>query len=77
MVREVTHAILNAENGAHPNDANRVWVFPTEVPDGTWGGGGRINTLADIVGHVVGDAEKGRKYAERRLAERRTAGVAG
>jgi phenylpyruvate tautomerase PptA (4-oxalocrotonate tautomerase family) len=71
MVREVTDAVLRAEGGAHPSDSSRVWVFPNEVPDGTWGGGGRINTLADIVGHVLGDAEKGRSYAERRLAERR------
>ena len=77
MVREVTDAVLRAEGGAHPSDSNRVWVFPTEVPDGTWGGGGRINTLADIVGYVVEDPDKGRAYAERRLAERRAAAVAG
>jgi hypothetical protein len=53
-----------------------VWVFASEVPDGTWGGGGRIVTLADIVGFVVGDPEKGREYAEKRLADRRGAGVA-
>jgi hypothetical protein len=45
-------------------------VFTNEIPDGTWGGAGRINTLADIVGYVVGDAEAGRVYAERRLAQR-------
>jgi phenylpyruvate tautomerase PptA (4-oxalocrotonate tautomerase family) len=73
MVREVTEAVLRAEGGAHPSDTNRVWVFPSEVPDGTWGGGGRINTLGDIVGYVVEDPEKGRAYAERRLAKRRAA----
>ena len=71
IVRDVTDAVLRAENNAHPYDPNRVWVFTNEIPDGTWGGAGRINRLADIVGYVVGDAEKGRAYAERRLAQRR------
>lgn len=71
MVREVTEAVLDAENGAYERDPMRVWVFPTELPDGTWGAGGRINTLADIAGFAMGDADKGRRYAERRLAERR------
>lgn len=71
IVRDITNAVLQAENGAHPSDANRVWVFTNEIPDGTWGGAGRINTLADIVGYVVGDPEKGRAYADRRLAQRR------
>ena len=71
IVRDVTDAVLRAENNAHSYDPNRVWVFTNEIPDGTWGGGGRINRLADIVGYVTGDAETGRAYAERRLAHRR------
>jgi phenylpyruvate tautomerase PptA (4-oxalocrotonate tautomerase family) len=71
MVREVTEAVLDAENGAHDRDPMRVWVFASEIPDGTWGAIGRINTLADIAGYAMGDADKGRQYAERRLAERR------
>jgi phenylpyruvate tautomerase PptA (4-oxalocrotonate tautomerase family) len=74
IVRDVTDAVLRAENNAHTYDPNRVWVFTTEVPDGTWGGAGRINTLADIVGYVVGDAEAGRAYAERRLEQREATG---
>ena len=73
IVRDITDAVLRAENGSHPYDPNRVWVFTNEVPDGTWGGAGRINTLADIVGYVLDDPEKGRAYAERRLAQRRGA----
>jgi phenylpyruvate tautomerase PptA (4-oxalocrotonate tautomerase family) len=69
MVKEVTEAVLDAEQGAYPRDPARVWVFPTEIPDGQWGAAGRINTLADIAGFALGDAEKGRRYAERRLAE--------
>jgi phenylpyruvate tautomerase PptA (4-oxalocrotonate tautomerase family) len=71
IVRDVTDAVLQAENNAYAYDPNRVWVFTNEIPDGTWGGAGRINRLADIVGYVVGDADKGRAYAQRRLAERR------
>jgi phenylpyruvate tautomerase PptA (4-oxalocrotonate tautomerase family) len=71
MVEEVTEAVLDAERGAYDRDPARVWVFATEIPDGTWGAGGRVVTLADIVGFVLGDADKGRLYAERRLAERR------
>ena len=68
MVEAVTTAVLDAEGGAHERDPRRVWVFATEVPDGTWGGGGRIVTLADIAGFVMGDREKGRAYAAERLA---------
>lgn len=77
MVREVTDAVLAAEDGAYPADPQRVWVFANEIPDGTWGGGGRIHTLADIVGYVTGDAEAGRAYAERRLSARRAVSVSG
>src|SRR2546423_7821665 len=71
IVEGITEAVLDAEEGSRPRDPMRVWVFPTEIPDGTWGGGGRIVTLADIAGLVMGDAEKGRAYAERTLGERR------
>lgn len=67
IVRAVTDAVLDAEDGAYRRDSRRVWVFAHEVPDGTWGGGGRIVTLADIVGFVMGDPERGRAYAETRL----------
>lgn len=71
MVKEITDAVLKAEDGAYEPNPLRIWVFPSEIPDGTWGAGGRIHTLADIVGFVLGDAEKGRHYAEKRLAARR------
>jgi phenylpyruvate tautomerase PptA (4-oxalocrotonate tautomerase family) len=76
MVAEVTEAVLDAEDGTYDRNPLRVWVFANEIADGTWGGGGRIVTLADIAGFVMGDAEKGRGYAERRLAERRGTEVA-
>jgi phenylpyruvate tautomerase PptA (4-oxalocrotonate tautomerase family) len=70
LVAEVTEAVLDAEEGAYDRDPMRIFVFPNEVPEGTWGGGGRIYRLADSAGMVFGDAEKGRRYAERRLADR-------
>jgi phenylpyruvate tautomerase PptA (4-oxalocrotonate tautomerase family) len=70
MVASVTEAILAAENGRYDDDPLRIWVFANEIPDGTWGGGGRIARLADIAGLVLGDPEAGRVYAERRLAGR-------
>jgi phenylpyruvate tautomerase PptA (4-oxalocrotonate tautomerase family) len=71
IVAAITGAVLDAEGGAYERDPMRVWVFPTEIPDGSWGGGGRINTLADIAGFALGDREKGRAYASRTLADRR------
>lgn len=68
VVRAITDAVLDAEDGRYDRDPQRVWVFANEIPDGTWGGGGRINTLADIVGFVTGDRDLGREYAEKRLA---------
>jgi phenylpyruvate tautomerase PptA (4-oxalocrotonate tautomerase family) len=70
MVEQVTNAVLDAEDGAYERDPMRVWVFPNEIPEGTWGALGQIFRLADIIGFVVGDADKGRELAEKRLAER-------
>jgi phenylpyruvate tautomerase PptA (4-oxalocrotonate tautomerase family) len=71
MVHSITEAVLDAEQGAHDRDPSRVWVFTPEVPDGTWGGAGRIVTLADIAAFATGDVEAARAYAEKRLAARR------
>jgi phenylpyruvate tautomerase PptA (4-oxalocrotonate tautomerase family) len=70
VVKAVTEAILDAEEGSRPRNPARVWVFANEVPDGTWGAVGRIHRLADIAGAVLGDREKGRLYAQQRLAQR-------
>lgn len=67
MVAAVTEAVLDAEEGMHPRDPSRVWVFPTEMPDGNWGAAGRIFRLADIVQLAVGDREKAARYADARL----------
>jgi phenylpyruvate tautomerase PptA (4-oxalocrotonate tautomerase family) len=68
MVKAVTEAVLDAEPDGRPRDASRVWVFTHEVPEGTWGGAGRIAGLADIVGRVIGDAEAAHAHAKKRLA---------
>jgi phenylpyruvate tautomerase PptA (4-oxalocrotonate tautomerase family) len=76
MAHSITEAVLDAEEGAYERDPARVWVFTPEVPDGTWGALGRIVTLADIATFATGDAERGREYAEKRLAGRRGQPVA-
>jgi phenylpyruvate tautomerase PptA (4-oxalocrotonate tautomerase family) len=73
MVHEITEAVLDAEAGAYGRDPGRVWVFTPEVPEGTWGALGRVVTLADIATFATGDADRGRRYAESRLAPRREA----
>ena len=75
MVEAITEAVLDAEDGAYERDPMRVGVFPTEIPDGTWGAGGRIFRLAEIAGFVLGDEERGRAYAEKRLGAQRGAEV--
>ena len=75
MVHDITEAVLDAEQGAHERDPGRVWVFTPEIPDGTWGGFGRIATLADIATLATGDPERGRLYAEERLGRRRATPV--
>jgi phenylpyruvate tautomerase PptA (4-oxalocrotonate tautomerase family) len=91
MVAAMTEAILTAEEDRYDRDPLRVWVFCNEIPDGTWGGGGQIARLADIVGFALGDRERGRiyaglvlgdlkkrrEYAEQVLAERRGAMTTG
>ena len=42
LVKDVTTAVVRAEGGSFEDVAPRVWVFPTEIPDGQWGGRGVI-----------------------------------
>jgi phenylpyruvate tautomerase PptA (4-oxalocrotonate tautomerase family) len=69
LVKDVTDAVVRAEGGKHGDAATRVWVFPTEVPEGTWGSRGVIRPLADIQAFIAGEHE--RKVGEERLARRR------
>lgn len=73
MVAEVTNAVLDAENGSYPRDPQRVWVFTPSIPEGTWGAGGSIVHLADILSFTVGDPQLGQKLAAKALARSRAA----
>ncbi|HET6918879.1 MAG TPA: tautomerase family protein [Jiangellaceae bacterium] len=68
MVAAVTEAVLDAEPPGRPRDTFRVWVFTHAVPEGTWGGGGRVVGLADIATFVLDDPAAGQAHAKRRLA---------
>ncbi|HEX4362021.1 MAG TPA: hypothetical protein VH141_31105 [Pseudonocardia sp.] len=70
VVAEVTEAVLDAEEGRWPREVARIWVFPTEVPEGYWGGQGRVMHLADILGRVT-DPETARALADKRIAASR------
>ena len=72
ILAEATEAVLDAEEQmGRTRDPNNVWVFHTEIPDGTWGGAGQIVRLGDIAALVLGSPEKGQSYAQRVLAARR------
>lgn len=69
LVAEVTRAVARAEGGTFEDVAPRVWVFPTEIPDGQWGSRGVIRRLPDIQAFIAGEPE--RTVGEERLARRR------
>jgi phenylpyruvate tautomerase PptA (4-oxalocrotonate tautomerase family) len=80
MTAGITRAVGEAESGAWPHPELRVGVFTLEIPDGTWGGGGRIIRLPDIY-ELLWPLEPSmggepRETAERVLAERRRASAA-
>jgi phenylpyruvate tautomerase PptA (4-oxalocrotonate tautomerase family) len=73
MVADATAAVLDAEEQmGRSRDPSVVWVFPTEITEGTWAGGGQIVRLADIAGQVLGSPEKGQAYAQQQLSARRS-----
>ncbi len=69
IVREITEAVARAEGGTFDEVAPRVWVFPTEIADGRWGGRGVIRRLPEFLAYVLG--EKAGEDGARKLAERR------
>jgi phenylpyruvate tautomerase PptA (4-oxalocrotonate tautomerase family) len=69
LVKDVTAAVVRADGGKYEDVAPRVWVFPTEIPDGEWGGRGAIQPLPNIQAAIAGEHE--RKIGEERLARRR------
>jgi phenylpyruvate tautomerase PptA (4-oxalocrotonate tautomerase family) len=74
VIAEVTEAVLDAEMGRWPRDPSRVWVFPTEMPDGHWGGRGRPMHLAEILQRLGGgEPGEARTLAAKRIAASRAA----
>ena len=69
LVKDVTAAVVRADGGKYEEVAPRVWVFPTEIPDGEWGSRGTIQPLPNIQALIAGEHE--RKVGEERLARRR------
>jgi hypothetical protein len=55
LVKEVTEAVVRAEGGTFEDVAPRVWVFPTEIPDGQWGSRGVIRRLPEIQAFIEGE----------------------
>lgn len=70
LVREITEAVARAENTPFEEIAPRVWVFPTEIPDGQWGAKGSILRLPDIHALIAGEDKRGEGIE--RLARRRS-----
>jgi phenylpyruvate tautomerase PptA (4-oxalocrotonate tautomerase family) len=71
LVEEITEAVVRAEGGTFEDVAPRVWVFPTEMPNGRWGSRGMIRPLPDIQAFIAGEEE--RSVGEERLVRRRRA----
>lgn len=69
IVKDVTDAVARAEGSPFEEVAPRVWVFPTEIPDGRWGGRGVIRRLPEFLAYVLG--EKAGQDGARDLAKRR------
>jgi len=69
LVKDVTDAVVRADGGKYEDVAPRVWVFPSEIPDGQWGSRGVIRRLPEIEAFIAGEHE--RKVGEERLARRR------
>jgi phenylpyruvate tautomerase PptA (4-oxalocrotonate tautomerase family) len=69
LVKAVTEAVARAEGRPFEDVAPRVWVFPSEIPDGTWGSRGAIFRLPAIHALLAGEAERSEGVA--RLARRR------
>ena len=67
VVSEVTAAVARAEGVRVDEVSKRVWVFPLEIQDGSWGARGEIQRLPDILAHLAG--EDVRWVGERRLAD--------
>lgn len=69
LVKEVTEAVARAEGTPLEEIGRRVWVFPTEIYDGGWGGRGVVRRLPEILEYFGGAQCKA--LGEKRLAAKR------
>jgi len=72
IVHAITEAVARAEETTFDDVAPRVWVFPTEIADGRWGGRGVIRRLPEFLAYALGEtasADGARRLAERRRNE--------
>jgi phenylpyruvate tautomerase PptA (4-oxalocrotonate tautomerase family) len=60
LVEESTRLVLEAagEDPADPGALLRVWVMIRDVPDGNWGGAGRIFRFGDLKAMAQGGAQQ-------------------
>jgi phenylpyruvate tautomerase PptA (4-oxalocrotonate tautomerase family) len=71
LVRKLTEAFVDAEGGTFDDVASRVWIFPTEIPEGRWGGRGVLRSVVDIQAMLGGEHQ--RELGKELLARRRRA----
>lgn len=71
IVADITDAVLEAEGSGSDQDRGRVWVFPLEIPEGHWGSNGRVLGLEHILAAAIGDRDKAREVAQRRVGASR------
>jgi phenylpyruvate tautomerase PptA (4-oxalocrotonate tautomerase family) len=78
LVKECTEAVVRAAGGKREDVAPFVWVFPTEIPDGQWGGQGHILRLPDIHAMLLAGepdhikaGQDAHKVGQERVARRR------
>ncbi|AWV03501.1 Tautomerase enzyme [Burkholderia sp. JP2-270] len=71
LIADVTVAVARAEGVAIDAVATRVWVFPSEIDDGSWGSRGVARRLPDIMEYFGGATL--RALGEQRLAIKRRA----
>lgn len=69
LIAEVSAAIARAEGCDVAEVGKRVWVFPTEIPDGCWGARGAVQRLPNILRMFGGEALE--KVGVARLLEKR------
>jgi len=70
LTADITRAVADAEVGQWPDPEQRVWVFSWEVPDGTWGIGGKIHGLPEFAALLSPDLRQPAKvYLAARRAE--------